>query len=220
MPPSCDCSGAPGSGGKHSPLSRASRAIVCVVTPASASIRHSAGVEAAHRAQPVERDRDRVRRRAPPPRRRARCARRPARSARRARSTTPRPRRPPARCPAARAPAPRSPRPRASPTTAPRATCSAPTIRSSVLARARTLPRRPYAESPCPRATRSTTPRAASARSSRASCPEIAHPSPRLRGERWPEKLAGRARHERRRPRQAPLRALRGRAWRSTRTCG
>ena len=51
----------------------------------------------------------------------------------------------------------------------------------------------PYAGPRCPRATRSTTPRAASARSSRASCPEIAHPSPRLRGERWPEKLAGRA---------------------------
>ena len=41
--------------------------------------------------------------------------------------------------------------------------------------------------------------------------PEIAHPHPRLRGERWPDKLAGRAVTRRRRPRQAPLRALRGR---------
>ncbi|MDX6681967.1 MAG: hypothetical protein QOG94_2006, partial [Solirubrobacteraceae bacterium] len=39
VPPSCDCSAAPGSGGKYRPLSRARRAIVCVVTPASACIR-------------------------------------------------------------------------------------------------------------------------------------------------------------------------------------
>ena len=60
MPPSWDCSGAPGSGGKYTPFSRARRAIVAVVTPASASIRHSSGANERTRAQPLERQRDHV----------------------------------------------------------------------------------------------------------------------------------------------------------------
>ena len=53
--------------------------------------------------------------------------------------------------------------------------------------------RRASTLNPCPRATRSTTRRGASDRSSRGGSREIAHPHPRLRGERWPQKLAGRA---------------------------
>jgi hypothetical protein len=43
LPPSWDCSAAPGSGGNSSPFSRARRATVAVVTPASASMRHRSG---------------------------------------------------------------------------------------------------------------------------------------------------------------------------------
>ena len=43
LPPICDCSEAPGSGGKHSPFSRAIRCTWRVLTPASGVIRHSAG---------------------------------------------------------------------------------------------------------------------------------------------------------------------------------
>ena len=41
---------------------------------------------------------------------------------------------------------------------------------------------------------------------------ELATPHPRFGADRWPEKLAGRAVEARRRPRQAPVPALRGRA--------
>ena len=43
LPPSCEISAAPGSGGNRSPLSRASRCTAPVVTPASTCIRQSSG---------------------------------------------------------------------------------------------------------------------------------------------------------------------------------
>ena len=46
LPPICDCSDAPGSGANISPFSRARRCTWRVLTPASASIRHSAGSSA------------------------------------------------------------------------------------------------------------------------------------------------------------------------------
>ena len=46
FPPICDCSAAPGSGGKLSPLSRARRRTVAVVTPDSTCIRQSPGSKA------------------------------------------------------------------------------------------------------------------------------------------------------------------------------
>ncbi len=46
LPPICEDSAAPGSGGKHRPFSRASRCTVAVVTPASTSMRHWSGSSA------------------------------------------------------------------------------------------------------------------------------------------------------------------------------
>ena len=58
LPPICDCSAAPGSGGNSSPFSRASRCTVAVVTPASTSIRHSSGSNERTRFSRFERDRE------------------------------------------------------------------------------------------------------------------------------------------------------------------
>ena len=93
--PSCDCSAAPGSGGNSSPLSRARRATVAVVTPASASIRQRSGSNERTRSSRSSA----IATASPGPSARSRrcspCARRPGSSRRRGRSTTRRPRRPP-----------------------------------------------------------------------------------------------------------------------------
>ena len=58
LPPICDCSDAPGSGGNRRPFSRARRCSVPVRTPASTWIRHSSGSKLQHPIQPGEVDDD------------------------------------------------------------------------------------------------------------------------------------------------------------------
>ena len=58
LPPICEISAAPGSGGKRRPLSRASRWTSPVVTPASTCIRQSSGSNCAHLVQALEADHD------------------------------------------------------------------------------------------------------------------------------------------------------------------
>ena len=102
LPPICDCSAAPGSGGNEQPvLARAAAHARAVVTPASTLHPPQQRVERATRSSRSRREHDAaVDRHAR--RRRSRCRRRAARSARRARSTRRRPARPPRRRRAAR----------------------------------------------------------------------------------------------------------------------